>query len=275
MLRLLSQGQPPGGIIIMEEPSPVIATEPAQPRQPTMSLGARLLNVFAVPGEVFDDIKASVPSLANWLAPAFIYLLVGWVGAWLMYSQPAVQQQMQEIQDQMVQKMVDKGWIPKEQAERQMASSNVGSKIGPYFEPVFSAFAGPVIWALILWVVGLKVFKAKFEFIKALEVTGLANAIAVLGAIVHTLLVVGFGNMFASASPTLLMKDANPQHPTFAVMAVFNITTIWLLAVRSIGLARLCGVPFARAAFWIFGVWFLWMGVIIAVTQAIRSAFGF
>ena len=263
----------------MEEP-PALPTatdppQPAQPRQPAMSLTARLLNVFAVPGEVFDDVKASVPSISNWLAPAFLYVIVGCVGVWLMYSQPAVQQQMQEMQDQMIQKMVDKGMMTKDVAEKQQAGSAVGMKIGPYLAPLFGAFLSPVLWALVLWIVGLKVFKAKFEYMKALEVTGLANAIAVLGDIVHTLLVVGLGNMFASASPTLLMNNADPQNPTFAVAAVFNITAIWMLAVRAIGLSKLCGVPFVRAAFWVFGLWFAWMAVIIGISLAIKSAFGF
>jgi hypothetical protein len=240
-----------------------------------MSLPARLLNVFAVPGEVFEDVRASVPSLANWLAPAFLYLLVGWVGAWLVYSQPAVQQRMQEMQTQLIQKMVDKGMIPKDQTEKQMAGARIGMMIGPYLEPMFEAFVLPVLWALVLWGVGRMVFKANFEFIKALEVSGLANAIAVLGDLVHTLLVVGLGNMITSASPATLMNGADPQKPTFAVLAVFNITTLWLLAVRSVGLARLCGVQFMTAAFWVFGIWFLWMGLAIGFSQMVRSVFGF
>jgi hypothetical protein len=263
----------------MEEPPslppPVESVEPVGPRQPSMSLFARLLNVFAVPGEVFDDVKASVPSIANWLAPAFLYLVVGVVGALLISSQPAVQQQIRDMQDRMIQKMVDKGMLSKEQAERQQAGSAVGAKVGAVLTPAFTAFAGPVIWALIIWLLGAKLLRAKFDFIKALEVAGLANAIAILGEIVHTLLVVGLGDMFASASPTLLMKNADPQKPSFALAAVFNITTIWLLAVRSIGLARLAGVPFVRAAWWIFGIWIVWMAVIVGVAQLFRSLFGF
>lgn len=240
-----------------------------------MSLAARLLNVFAVPGEVFDDVKASVPSLSNWLAPAFLYMLVGCVGAWLIYSQPAIQQQQQELADKMIDKMVEKGMIPKERAEQQMSASAVGSKIGVYFVPVFGAFVSPVVWALVIWVAGRKMFKADFEFIKALEVAGLANAIGILGDVVHTLLVVGMGDLFTSASPVLLMKGSDPQTMKFSVAAVINVTTIWLLAVRSIGLARLSGVPFLRAAWWIFGLWFLWMSFVIAIAQGFKAAFGF
>lgn len=247
--------------------------EPVRPRQPSMSLPARLLNVFAVPGEVFEDVKASVPSLGNWLAPAVLYLLVGWVGAWLISSQPAIRQQQQEMADKMMDRMVEKGFISKEQAERQASANAVSSRIGVFFVPVMGAFVSPVLWALVLWGVGLRVFRAKFEFIKALEVAGLANTIAVLGDLVHTLLVVGMGNMFASASPALLLKDQDPQKMSFAVAAVLNVTTIWILIVRSIGLGRLCGVSVMRAAWWVIGLWLLWTTLMLGLAQMVMSLF--
>jgi len=66
----------------MEEPppipEPILAPEPqpALPATPKMSLPARLLNVFAVPGEVFEDVKASVFCSSNWLIPALLFLAV-------------------------------------------------------------------------------------------------------------------------------------------------------------------------------------------------------
>ncbi len=44
---------------------------------PTTSLAGRLLNVFAAPGEVFEEVKATPPSVANWLVPVIIYAVVG------------------------------------------------------------------------------------------------------------------------------------------------------------------------------------------------------
>src|SRR5262245_42046331 len=55
---------------IMETPPPIpSAPAPAVPREPEMSLFARLLNIFAVPGDVFEEVKQSRVRTANWLLP--------------------------------------------------------------------------------------------------------------------------------------------------------------------------------------------------------------
>ena len=62
-----------------------------------MSLAARLLNVFAVPGEVFTEVKASRVCIGNWLVPALLSALVAVLTVVLIVSQPAFQQQMHDL----------------------------------------------------------------------------------------------------------------------------------------------------------------------------------
>ena len=38
-------------------------------------------------------------------------------------------------------------------------------------------------------------------------------------------------------------------------LAAFNLVTLWYIAVLAIGLARLSGASFVKAAIWIFGLW--------------------
>ncbi len=90
---------------------------------------------------------------------------------------------------------------------------------------------------------------------KAVEVVGLANMINVLDVIVRTLLIVGLGNLYASVSPVLLVKDFDPQNTVHSLLAILNVMTFWLLGVRAVGLARLSGASFAKAAAWVFGIW--------------------
>jgi hypothetical protein len=212
--------------------------------------------------------------VANWLAPALLLIAIGWVGAWLVYSQPAIQQQMREMNDRIVQKLVDKGKLSNEQAELNRQTMEVSARISPYAAPVFAAFVTPFGWGLILWLVGTRVLKGNFPFMKAVEVAGLASAITVLECLVKTLLIVGLGNLFASPSPALLVKDFDPQKPSHSLLAVANIMTFWVLAVRSIGLARLSGVPFVRAAVWVFGIWAAYTTVLIGFAAAVQAAFG-
>ena len=75
----------------MEEPLPGLAPSPEAPPPPAMSLAARLLNVFAIPGEVFEVVKASRVCLGNWLLPVLLSAVVGTVSAIVILSQPAMQ----------------------------------------------------------------------------------------------------------------------------------------------------------------------------------------
>ena len=59
----------------------------------------------------------------------------------------------------------------------------------------------------------------------------------------------------------------------FGLLSLLNVTTIWLLAVRSVGLARLSGIKFLPAALWVFGIYYAWMGMIIGVSQAFKAMF--
>ena len=81
----------------MEESPPVLESPPDAPPPPAMSLAARLLNVFAIPGEVFMGVKASRLSIGNWLVPALLSAVVGVVAAIVIVSQPVMQRQMHDL----------------------------------------------------------------------------------------------------------------------------------------------------------------------------------
>ena len=83
---------------------------------PRMSLGGRLTNVFAAPAEVFDEVKKSTPSNANWLVPALLLCLVGIVATFVIFSQDSILQQIREQQDRAMEKKLEK--VPKEQREQ-------------------------------------------------------------------------------------------------------------------------------------------------------------
>lgn len=258
----------------MEEPSPILETPSAQPEPARMSLAARLLNVFAIPGEVFEEVKQGPPSVANWLLPALMLVLVGCVGAYLIYSQPAIQQQMREAQEKIFQKMVDKGRITQEMADKQLEMSQVGNKISPLIGVVFYAFITPFWYGLIFWLAGKALSGGGFSYMKAVEVAGLCNTIMVLGSIIGTLLSVSLSSPFATAGPALLVKNFDPQKPSHALLKLVDVMAFWTLAVRSIGLARLARTSFLPAAIWVFGAWALVMGGLVGIGLAVSSLIG-
>jgi hypothetical protein len=235
-----------------------------------MSLGARLFNVFATPGEVFEQIRGTRVSAANWLSPGLILIAVSWLGAWLLFSQDSIQQQVREITDQAIEKQIQKNHMSDQQAEQARTVGakfgSIGTKVSVAVAPVFAGLLTPFWWGLILWLVGNKALKGSFSYMKGVEIAGLAGMIGVLDAIVRTLLILVMGNLFASPSLALFVKQFDPQNTVHSLLAIVNVMTFWILVVRAIGLARLTGVGFGKSAAWVFGVW--------AVTTAIMVGFG-
>jgi hypothetical protein len=180
-------------------------------------------------------------------------------------SQPAIKQQLSEIMESGIRQQIEKAHMPKEQAEKaiEMAEKwgGISTIIASYAGPVAVAFISPFIWGLIIWLGGVKIYKGAFDYMKAVEVVGLSNMIGILEAVVKSLLILVMGNIFASPSLALLVKDFNPQNPAHSFLALANVITIWVLSVRTIGLARLVRVSFAKAAVWVFGIWAAYTGL--------------
>ena len=107
---------------------------------------------------------------------------------------------------------------------------------------------------------------------KAVEVVGLANMVSVLDVIVRTLLIVGLGNLYAAPSLMLLVKEFDPQNTVHSLLALVNVMTFWLLAVRAMGLARLTGVSFIKAALWVFGIWAAYTALLIGLASVAKVA---
>jgi len=227
-----------------------------------MSLMARLLNVFAVPSEVFADVKAAPNSLANWLVPAVLSALVGALAAIIILSQPAIQQQLREAQAKAMDQQVKAGKITQEQADQ---FANVMEKfMGPTMLKLLGSAGAVVVsfvhvfwWGFVLWLMSRWPLRVQIPFQKALEVAGLGMMINILGAIVGMLLIVNLGRMGATPSLALVINDFDATRKSHLFMGAANVFYFWLIGVMALGLSRLAGVPFLRAAWVIFTYWIL------------------
>jgi hypothetical protein len=261
----------------MEQPQPTPEPLPEAPPPPNLSLVGRLLNVFATPGDVFQEVKTAGPSAANWVVPALILIVVSWVAAALIFSQDSIKHQLSEITERAIQKQVEKSQMSEQQAEQARAIGEkwaiISAKIGAALAPVVFGFATPFLWGLGVWLVGAKVLKGGFPYMKAVEVVGLGNMVGVLDAIVKTLLIVGLGNLYAGPNLALLVKDFDPENTAHSLLALVNVMTFWLLAVRAVGLARLSGASFVKAALWVFGIWAAYTGFFLGLGLLAKAAF--
>jgi hypothetical protein len=257
-------------------------TLPASPPpSPPQSLLARLLNIFATPGDVYGSIAGTEPDNANWLVPAMVFLLVSWVGAFLVFSQPAIQQQMRETMDKAIDQQMAKQHLSQAQADqaRQMGEKigGITQTIAAYAAPAFIAFVTPFLLGLIFWLIAQRAWKAQVSYMKIVEVMGLATMISALETVVRCLLILNTTKIWANLSPALLISDFDFTNPLHSLALLANPLIFWLLIVRAIGLARVCRVSTAKASAWMFGLWFVYTGLtwsMGALSQLINKKMG-
>jgi len=233
---------------------------------------ARMMNIVAAPSEVFDDIKTSPASNSNWLVPAVVLVVIGWICSAIVLSQDAFRHQVTDLVEK-EQAQIDKTHMSEQQADMTRKIGEFSWKARVVAGPAILAFATPFIWGFFLWLVGRMVFKAYLPYMKAVEVVGLASTIGILEAVVKTLLIFVTGSIMASTSLAVFVKDFNPQNTTHVLMTVVNVMTFWVLVVRAIGLARLTNMTTGKALAWVFGIWISYTAFFWGLGVAVQHIF--
>lgn len=145
--------------------------EPAVPAPAATPLLAKLLNVLACPGEVFEELAAAPPRARNWLVPTLLAALASVALAVAL--------------------------APNDQAAAAVGQIGGAGTVDilPAQRQVFSAMAITVAalaatgWsALMLWFIGRVFLGARFSYWKAVEVVGITGSIVVLGEVVTALM---------------------------------------------------------------------------------------
>jgi hypothetical protein len=136
-------------------------------------------------------------------------------------------------------------------------------------------FAEVFWWALVLWLLGRWFGLARFPYQQALEVMGLASTIMLLGSVVVTLLSVTFGQ-YTGLSLALLAPHSDPSSLSDTLLSAVDFFNLWLMFLMASGLARLSGIPWAKALSLTLGYWLLMTGLIVSVGWlAIHISSGF
>ncbi|MEP6664771.1 MAG: hypothetical protein ABJC04_14030 [Verrucomicrobiota bacterium] len=241
----------------MEETQPPLVPENSAAQT---SLFSRLTNVFVAPTEVFDEIKSSQPKAVNWIVPLALAVIAGVIYTLVVFSQPAVIQRMRDAQEKKFQEMVDTGKMTQAQADKTIET--VQKYMGPGFLKITGSLGSIAtnaailfLVALVFWGVGVRALHAHFGYMQAVESVATATMINVLGTIVALLLAVIYGNMSMTPGPVLLVSHFDPANKYHIMLSALSITAIWYVGVLSIGLARLSGASFAKAAVWLYTIW--------------------
>lgn len=241
--------------------------QPVVESVPPMSLGARLFNVIAAPGEVFSSVAAAPFRFVNWWCPALLVGLLVSVCALILFSQPVFIQQIREVQDREMQKMVDQGKMKPADMERAQAMmAGIGLvliKVGAVVGGVAGSLVGPAWWALIAWLVARFVFRSDIGYLRVTEVTGLASVVNGLSAVVGMFLQLGLGSLFSGPHLGTLVKGFDPTNRAHLALAVLNPFSLWHLALVALGTAQLIGSKFRPVFVVLFGVWIGYKGIAI------------
>jgi hypothetical protein len=239
---------------------PVVSEESATP---PMSLGARLFNVYASPGEVFDSIKPRPVSHLNWILPVILSMIAAMVYGFVVFSQPGVLQKnadkMRVSMNKNFEKVVTSGKMTQQQADDQV--DTIVKKMGPMMKwfSAAGAMVFSVVWvflvAFVLWLIGKFALKSPLGFLKALEIAGLASMILALGNIISLQLAAHYEDMLRTPGPSLLLEVLDDKNKVHLLLSSLNLVMFWYLSILSLGLAKLTSTSFFKPAAWLFGIW--------------------
>jgi hypothetical protein len=219
-----------------------------------MSLAARLLNIVAVPGEVFSELKTAAPSVSNWLVPGVFGAIVGAISVFILLSQPAIQKQLHDSQSRLLEKAAKAGHLTEQdRTVAQIITGSTAMKVWAVIGAVAGSFGSLLMWGFILCVLGRALLKVPLTFSKTLEVAGLSMMIDVLGGMVALLLLTQLGGI----------KDLESARKSHLFAATASMFAFWVVAVRSLGLAKLADVPYLRAAWLVVGCWILEQSLLV------------
>jgi hypothetical protein len=244
------------------------STEEDVPAEP-MSMGARVLNVFAAPGELFSWLAQHRFRIANFVVPALIVGAVGVITTWLVLSQPEIIRQVLELNDRELEKAISQGRLTMEQADhaRDGMRSAVGIMVMRAAAAVFSVISGfvaPFWWGLLGWLVARFVLGAPLGYMRAVEAAAFASLIGALGLVVGMLLSLGTGNLFAGPHLGFFIEDFNPMNKRHLALASVNAFGLWQVAVLALGIARLTGRTFTQAGVGLYVLWLAYKGLAAA-----------
>ena len=159
-----------------------------------------MLNIFVSPGDVFDEVIAAPRAWANWRLPMLLLCLAGITSIQITHGEHTAAGLRQ---------LAPAGALPNPQA----AMLSGGWPLVASLTVCLAVFAGTLWSSFVLWFMGRVFLKARFSYLKTLEVVGLTGMILVLGTVITSLLIAASGDNAARPSLSLLAGRLEASHP--------------------------------------------------------------
>jgi hypothetical protein len=228
-----------------------------------MSFSDKLINIFAAPGELYENVRQTGKTTSNWLIPLIILIVLSIVLTQVMLTNPSLADQLGTTIRKGMEKSVAEGKMTQEQMDRAYEFARPGSVWFTMF-----SIGGSIVWTLaklfglglVFWLVGKTAMGAKAPYMKVVEVVGLTFLISALEVIVTTIMLFALDSLYATPSLALVvLRDFDLTNKLHVVLSNINVFTIWILTVTGIGLAKLFQRDLAKVLVLVFALWILWI----------------
>ncbi len=248
-----------------------------RPAQKPISQFEKAAGTFYKPSRVFNSITTAGVKFLDWFAPLVLVLLVAGVSSYVQLNTPTLRAQIVQQREEAIEKAESKGEITTQQAdeERQMIADNLTSASA--FAVVLRIMTVTVVlliefflMSLVWFLVGRFALNSDFDYAKGLALTGMSYWITGVGLIFAIVIAVLSSRLDGGAHLGMLIP-MNSKNLAYSILSRLNLFTIWSLIVISIGIGTLSGKKKLTAAFWVFGIWFVWEAVSIFFEHAIFS----
>ena len=231
-----------------------------------MSMLDKLTNIFASPGEVFENVRLTGPTNSNWLVPWLVYLVISLLTNQFIIGNPSLADQLgatiKEQFDKSVKPAITEGKLTQEEADKQYEQfarpGSAGFMMLSIGGMMFGSIAVLFALALFYWLVGKSAMNAAAPYMKVAEVVGLTFFIGSLERLVTTLLMFATDSIQSSPSLALFLSNVDLTNKAHVALSKVNAFTFWDLTVTSIGLSKLFQRDFAKVFVLILALWLLW-----------------
>lgn len=228
---------------------------------PEMSLSDKFIGILSSPGEVYQSIATTEPKTSNWSIPLVLSIVIAVIFTFVVFSQPAIQDEMTATQMKQFAKQIADGKMTQEQADQAMQFSKPGStmflifgSVGVVFVLAFALF----VYSLVYWLIGKVAFKSTVSYTKILEVNGLSYFIAPVSTLISMIMVVMMGSLYAQPSASLFVSNFDPTDKLHKFLMAINVLEFWMLFVVAVGLSKVWNVSMGKALGAVGGVWVIW-----------------
>lgn len=240
-------------------PEQFITPEPSN----EMSLTDKFVGILSSPGEVYQSIVGTEPKTSNWSIPLVLTILVGIIFTFVVFTQPAIQDQMLTMQHKAMEKSVAEGKMTQEQMDAAVERNPAkpGSPMFLIFGAVGVAIAVSVslfVYSGVYFLGGKIAYKTTTPYNKVLEVVGLSLFVSAVVSLLTMVIVVAMGSLYASLSPTLLISDFDPTNKEHKLLAALNVLEFWSLYVISVGLSKIWNTSIGKSLGIVGGIWLVW-----------------